>query len=70
MRGKTSLLITHRLIGLEHVNEILVMDKGKTVERGTHQALLTRAGLYRRLWALQNQILSDPQPSPATISQI
>jgi ABC-type multidrug transport system fused ATPase/permease subunit len=71
MRGKTSLLITHRLIGLERMDEILVMDQGQIVERGTHEGLLVRQGLYRRLWALQNQILSDQQQSsPAPISQI
>jgi ATP-binding cassette subfamily C protein CydC len=57
MRGKTSLLITHRLIGLENVDEILVMDHGMIVERGSHTALVTLGGLYRHLWDLQNQIL-------------
>ena len=57
MRGKTSLLITHRLVGLENVDEILVMDHGRIVERGRHGHLLAREGLYRRLWILQNQIL-------------
>jgi ATP-binding cassette subfamily C protein CydC len=61
MRGRTSLLITHRLVGLEHVDEILVMDASRIVERGTHAELLSQAGLYRRLWDLQNQILSDAQ---------
>ena len=59
MRHKTSLLITHRLIGLENVDEILVMDNGKIVERGRHSELLTKKGLYRRLWDVQNQILSE-----------
>jgi len=59
MRGKTYLLITHRLIGLEQVDEILVMDKAQIVERGTHKELLALEGLYRRLWDLQNQIFSD-----------
>jgi len=57
MKRKTSLLITHRLAGLENVDEILVMDRGRIVERGTHAELLARAGLYRRLWDLQNRIL-------------
>jgi len=57
MRGKTSLLITHRLVRLENVDEILVMDHGRIVERGRHDELLARGGLYRRLWDLQNQIL-------------
>lgn len=59
MKDKTSLLITHRLVGLEHMDEILVMDKGRVIERGTHQELLEKAGLYRRLWDLQNQILMN-----------
>ncbi len=66
MRGKTSLLVTHRLVGLEHVNEILAMDGGRIVERGSHEELLAHGGLYNRLWNLQNQILSDE----GTVSQI
>ncbi|MGE5643678.1 MAG: thiol reductant ABC exporter subunit CydC, partial [Byssovorax cruenta] len=59
MKRKTSLLITHRLIGLENVDEILVMDHGRIAERGTHSELLKRGGLYRRLWDVQNQILEE-----------
>jgi ABC-type multidrug transport system fused ATPase/permease subunit len=59
MRGKTALLITHRLIGLENVDEILVMDGGQIVEQGTHKELLEQARLYRHLWDVQNQILYD-----------
>jgi ATP-binding cassette, subfamily C, bacterial CydCD len=59
MQGKTNLLITHRLLGLEHMDEILVMDKGRIVERGSHNELLSQPGLYRRLFELQNQILYD-----------
>jgi ATP-binding cassette subfamily C protein CydC len=70
MQSKTSLLITHRLVGLEKVDEILVMDHGQIVERGRHRELLMQKGLYRRLWDLQNQILSDAQNLPLTpISQ-
>ncbi|HET9912770.1 MAG TPA: thiol reductant ABC exporter subunit CydD [Anaerolineales bacterium] len=61
MRGKTSLLVTHRLIGLEHVDEIFVIDSSRIMERGTHAELLTQGGLYRHLWDLQNQILSDAE---------
>ncbi|MGE5462206.1 MAG: thiol reductant ABC exporter subunit CydD [Syntrophothermus sp.] len=59
MKGKTCLLITHRLLGLENMDEILVMDRGRIVERGSHSELMAQAGLYRRLFELQNQILHD-----------
>jgi ATP-binding cassette subfamily C protein CydC len=69
MRQKTSLLITHRLIGLDHVDEILVLEGGRIVERGTNRELLMQNGLYRRLWDLQNQILTDTQQQ-IRVSQI
>ena len=59
MRGKTSLLITHRLVGLENMDEIIVMDHGRIVERGRHDKLLQVDGIYRRLWDLQNRILFE-----------
>ncbi len=59
MKQKTSLLITHRLIGLENVDEILVMNHGQIVERGAHQRLLQSDGLYRHLVNLQNRILNQ-----------
>jgi ATP-binding cassette, subfamily C, bacterial CydCD len=68
MRHKTSVLITHRLIGLENVDEVLVMDNGRIVERGRHSELLTKKGLYHRLWDVQNQILSDD--GAVSVSQI
>lgn len=57
MINKTTLLITHRLIGLENVDEILAMEGGEVVERGTQAELLERSGTFRRLWKLQNRIL-------------
>jgi len=59
MHGKTSLLITHRLVGLENVDEIIVMDHGKIVERGAHHELVKNGGTYHRLWTLQNKILLE-----------
>ncbi|MBE3119321.1 MAG: thiol reductant ABC exporter subunit CydC, partial [Candidatus Atribacteria bacterium] len=58
-RGQSLLLITHRLVGLENMDEILVLDHGRIIERGAHAKLLAVGGLYRRLWDLQNRILSD-----------
>jgi thiol reductant ABC exporter CydC subunit len=59
MKGQTTLLITHRLVGLENVDEILVMERGRIVERGAQAELLERGGTYRRLWELQNRILAN-----------
>ena len=53
MKEKTTLLITHRLVGLENVDEILVMEHGRIAERGTQAELLERGGLFRHLWELQ-----------------
>jgi ABC-type multidrug transport system fused ATPase/permease subunit len=61
MEGRTTLLITHRLVGLEAMDEILVLDHGRTVERGIHAELIQAGGFYRRMWELQNQILPGTQ---------
>ncbi len=55
--ARSLLLITHRLVGLENMHEILVLDRGRIVERGAHADLLAKNGLYRRLWDLQNRML-------------
>ena len=55
MVGRTTLIITHRPVGLAQADEILVLDRGRIVERGRHEALLRRAGAYRRMWDLQQQ---------------
>ncbi len=52
--GRTLLLITHRLVALENMDEILVMQAGRIVERGTHATLLDRAGIYAQQIRLQN----------------
>jgi ATP-binding cassette, subfamily C, bacterial CydC len=52
--GRTTLLVTHRLAGLEAAHEILVLDAGRIVQRGSHAGLLQVEGPYRRMWRLQN----------------
>jgi thiol reductant ABC exporter CydC subunit len=49
-KGRSTLLITHRLTGLEEVDEIIVLDAGRVVERGTHEDLLAASGRYATLW--------------------
>lgn len=53
VRGNSLLLITHHLLGMERMDEILVLNDGKIVERGTHEELLRKPGLYARMWRLQ-----------------
>ncbi|MDD0813108.1 ABC transporter ATP-binding protein/permease [Curvibacter sp. HBC28] len=52
-RNKTSLVIAHRLSTVVDAHEILVMEAGEIIERGTHAELLARQGRYARMWALQ-----------------
>ena len=52
-RNRTTLIIAHRLSTIADADEILVMDAGRIVERGTHASLLARNGEYARMWALQ-----------------
>ncbi len=58
-RGRSLLLVTHRLIGMERMDEILVLESGRVVERGRHIELVQAGGFYRRLWELQNQALEE-----------
>jgi ATP-binding cassette subfamily B multidrug efflux pump len=53
MSGRTTFVIAHRLSTLFKADEILVMDEGRIVERGTHASLLAHGGVYRRIYDLQ-----------------
>jgi ATP-binding cassette subfamily B protein len=53
--GRTALIIAHRLSTVMNADEIIVLDGGHIVERGTHRALLERNGAYAQMWALQQQ---------------
>jgi len=53
MQNRTSIVIAHRLSTIQHADEILVMQKGNIVERGTHSELLAQAGVYKKLSDLQ-----------------
>jgi ATP-binding cassette subfamily B multidrug efflux pump len=55
MRGRTSIIIAHRLFTIRHVDRILVLHKGHLVEEGSHEELLTHEGFYHRLYQLQYQ---------------
>jgi len=58
-RERTTLLITHRLVAMEEMDEILVLEGGRIVERGTHAQLLGVGGLYRQMLEVQNGMLEE-----------
>jgi ABC-type multidrug transport system fused ATPase/permease subunit len=58
MLGRTTLMITHRLTALEQMDTILVLDRGKIREQGTHDQLMQAEGFYRQMFDLQNGELS------------
>jgi ATP-binding cassette subfamily B protein len=53
MQGRTTLVIAHRLATVQRADRIVVLDKGRLVEQGTHEQLVSQGGLYARLAALQ-----------------
>ena len=52
-KGKTAIVVAHRLSTLSHMDRIIVVDKGRIIEEGSHEALLTKNGLYAKLWNRQ-----------------
>jgi ATP-binding cassette subfamily C protein CydC len=54
-RHRTTLVISHRLVAMDKVDQILVLHQGRKIEEGNHEALLEARGFYRRMWDLQTQ---------------
>lgn len=58
-RGRTLILVTHRLVAMERMDEIVVLVGGRVVERGRHTELLAKGGVYRRLWQAQRRRIAE-----------
>jgi ATP-binding cassette, subfamily B, bacterial HlyB/CyaB len=60
-RGRTVIIIAHRLTAVRHAHRIVAMDKGRIVEAGSHEALLQQNGLYAHLWRMQTAVPETPE---------
>ncbi len=64
-RNRTTMVIAHRLSTVADAHQILVLDHGRIVERGTHSALLAAGGLYAQMWARQQARADAPDEAAA-----
>ena len=55
LKGRTAVIIAHRLTAVKNAAEILYMDKGRVLERGTHEQLLAKNGAYAEMWRKQQR---------------
>lgn len=58
MRERATLVVTHRLVKMEEMDEILVLDSGRIAERGTHEELVRAGGLYHQMLEVQREVLT------------
>jgi ABC-type multidrug transport system fused ATPase/permease subunit len=65
MRGRTTVVIAHRLSTVRRANRIIVLERGRIVESGSHLELIARRGLYRRLHDAEYFETDEPAAIPA-----
>jgi ATP-binding cassette subfamily B protein len=61
MAGRTTFIIAHRITSVMHADQILVLDRGRVVQRGTHDELVAQPGIYQQIYGLQARIESELQ---------
>lgn len=70
MKGRTSFIIAHRIQTVMYADLILVMDKGRIIQRGTHRQLLAQDGIYRQIYDLQSQIDGEVEKEIASVISV
>ncbi|MBI1280755.1 MAG: ATP-binding cassette domain-containing protein [Anaerolineaceae bacterium] len=70
MRGRTSFIIAHRIQTVMHANLILVFDKGRIVQRGTHSELMREPGIYRKVFELQSRVDEEVEKEAADVLEL
>jgi ATP-binding cassette subfamily B protein len=68
MQGRTTFIIAHRIQSLMNADLILVLDKGRIVQRGTHDELIAQPGAYRRIYDIQTRIETELEQEIANVS--
>ena len=68
-RGRTMLIVSHRLSSLVNCDQILVLDKGKLIDIGSHSSLLERCAVYRTLWNQQNRHVAGAHVATPALTQ-
>jgi ATP-binding cassette, subfamily C, bacterial CydC len=58
-RQNTLILITHRMVDMDRMDQIIVMDKGRIAEKGTHEQLLSQHQIYAKMYEQQNQVIRE-----------
>jgi len=69
LTGRTALVIAHRLSTVREADQILVLDRGRIVERGTHDELVMAGGLYAELYRTQFAVAESPRPFTAEVTE-
>ena len=70
MQGRTALVVAHRLSTVARMDQLVVLDRGRIVEKGTHQELLRLGGTYARLWQHQSGGFLDDDGATAMLAEV